>query len=72
MKNLAIYTVVSLLIMVVVILIASGEILPALAGCVLMYLMRIVFKTPKGKKWLKTWYKVGYSFQLYLESRLGK
>ena len=72
MKNLAIYTVVSLLIMVVIILIASGEILPALAGCALMYLMRIVFKTPKGKKWLKTWYKVGYSFQLYLEGRLSK
>ena len=72
MKGLAIHTVVNVLIVAVVLLVSSGEAVQTIVGLALMVAMRMAFRTPRGKKWWKTWYKVGYSFQLYLKGRLGK
>lgn len=70
MKRTGIYTAVSLCIMAVIILIVSGEIVPALVAIALVCVMRIVFTSPRGKRWWRTWYRVGLEFDRFLENQV--
>lgn len=70
MKRLGIYTAVSLCIMVVIILVISGKIVPTLLAIVLIFIMRIVFTSPKGKRWWRTWYRVGLEFDRFFENQV--
>lgn len=72
MKNIAIYSVVSLALIVVALLIISDELVSSLVGIALALIMRYVFTTPKGKKWWKTWYKVNYRIEMYLTKCISK
>ena len=72
MKNIAIYSVVSLALIVVALLIFSEGLASSFAGVILALIMRYVFTTPKGKKWWKTWYKVSYGIEMYLTKCISK
>ena len=71
MKRILIYTAVSTMIMLVVILVISGEIVPAIIAMVLsVAYMWFFIVTERGRKWWRTWYRVGLEFDRFLENRV--
>lgn len=73
MKRIAIYTVVSMMIMLVVLLAVSDNLMAALLAIVISMAYIVFFaKTKLGRKWWRTWCRVGLEFDHFLESRVNK
>ena len=72
MKRIAIYTVVSMMIMLVIILAISGNFVAALLAIAISVAYRYFFiTTERGRKWWRTWYRVGLEFDRFLEGRVS-
>ncbi len=72
MKRITIYTVVSMMILLVIILATSGSLVAALLAIVILAAYMIFFaKTERGRKWWRTWYRVGLEFDRFLEGRVN-
>ena len=72
MKNLAIYSTISILLIVVVIFGISGQFVPMMISVVLGALLYASAKTKRGRKWWRTWYRVGIEFDLFLKGQVNK
>ena len=72
MKRIAIYTVVSMMIMLVIILAISGNFVAALLAIAISVAYMYFFTTTeRGRKWWRTWYRVGLEFDRFLEGRVN-
>ena len=72
MKRIAIYTVVSMMIMLVIILAINGNFVAALLAIAISVAYMYFFNaTERGRKWWRTWYRVGLEFDRFLEGRVS-
>ena len=65
-----IYATISFLLMTVVILGTSGQLYPTLVAVVIGVLLFLSAKTKRGKKWWRTWCRVGLEFDLMFRNQV--